>query len=110
LPRRIQGGEKTTLEEESMAKIPWNINIEPLDMGFLVTVGCKKAAIPDIDTIVNGLRDLGKDPYQAQRDWFGSPDVVASCEPIAEVHPTDLRRENDCRPEEGSDRLRMERR
>lgn len=48
----------------------FNINIEPLNFGFLVTVGCQRFAIETKETLVKDIAAYLADPRGVYEAWF----------------------------------------
>ena len=46
------------------------INIEPLDFGYVVTVGCQKFAVENSGKLVDSLREYLRDPNRVEKEWF----------------------------------------
>jgi len=46
------------------------INIEQLDLGYIVTVGCQKFAIESSDKLVDALSKYLKDPSKVEKEWY----------------------------------------
>lgn len=66
-PRPIQD-----LEEAPMSsKKARDINIQPMDFGFLVRVGCQSFAIESVDKLISNLNEYLKDPQKVEKSWFG---------------------------------------
>ena len=59
--------ERPIAENSNQSK---RINIEPLNYGYIVTVGCQKFAIESSEKLVLNLAEYLKDPNGVERKWF----------------------------------------
>lgn len=46
------------------------INIQPMDFGFIVRIGCQSFAIESIDKLISNLNEYLKDPQKIEKAWF----------------------------------------
>jgi len=46
------------------------VNIKPLDSGYLVKVGCQSVAVETTETLVKALSDYLNNPDSFERAWF----------------------------------------
>lgn len=51
-------------------KVKHQIQIEPLDYGFIVKVGCQTLAVESSERLLKGLTKYYANPNKAQKDWF----------------------------------------
>ena len=49
---------------------PREINIQSLDYGYIVNVGCQSYAIEGIEKLITNLEAYLKDPNMVERKWF----------------------------------------
>lgn len=62
-----------TVEEEAVCREkPYPINIDPLNYGYVVRVGCQSFAIEDSTTLVKYLAAYLADPEKCQSNWMKS--------------------------------------
>ena len=50
--------------------IPRNVNIRPLNYGFVVTVGCQEFAVEDSEKIFKMLRKYFENPDEMEKKWM----------------------------------------
>ena len=59
------------LEEEPMYPVKAReINIQPMDFGYVVRIGCQSFAIESIDKLITNLNEYLKDPNKTEKSWF----------------------------------------
>jgi hypothetical protein len=46
------------------------VNIKPLDSGYLVKVGCQSVAVETTETLIKALGDYLNNPESFERAWF----------------------------------------
>ena len=46
------------------------VNIKPLDSGYLVKVGCQSIAVESTETLIKALNDYLTNPDNFERAWF----------------------------------------
>ena len=46
------------------------VNIKPLDSGYLVKVGCQTVAVESTETLIKALNDYLTNPDNFERAWF----------------------------------------
>lgn len=46
------------------------INIEPLNYGFIVRVGCQSFAVEQADTVADKLKEYLNDPQATEKKWY----------------------------------------
>ena len=47
-----------------------NINIIPLNHGYMVEVGCQRFAIESVDKMLKYVGEYLRDPQAVEKDWF----------------------------------------
>jgi hypothetical protein len=68
-PKCSNGGE-VMVEAESRTNKARFIEIESLDFGYVVRVGCQKFAVESIDKLTDSLKEYLQDPNSVERKWF----------------------------------------
>ena len=53
--------------EQNRAK---EINIQPLNFGYIIRVGCQSFAIESADKLISSLNEYLKDPQKIEKSWF----------------------------------------
>lgn len=46
------------------------INIQPMDFGYVVRIGCQSFAIESVDKLISNLNEYLKDPNGIEKSWF----------------------------------------
>ena len=54
----------------------YEINIEPLDLGYKVKVGCKSFAITSTETLINMLTKYLNNPGQTQKEFHNKTLII----------------------------------
>ena len=66
--------EPETRDGEPQPESPSNylreVNIKPLDSGYLVKVGCQSVAVETTETLLKALSDYLNNPDSFERTWF----------------------------------------
>ena len=47
-----------------------SINIEQMDYGYIVRVGCQTFAVETIEKVINNLVDYLQDPGKTEQEWY----------------------------------------
>lgn len=53
-------------------KKAYSINIEQLDFGYIVRVGCQTFAVESIEKVVANLEAYLKDPKDIEKQWYSN--------------------------------------
>lgn len=66
-------GSGVNLEDSGVPlNIKRNINIEQLDFGFVVKIGCHSFAISKSEDVIAGLSEYLADPNGTEKKWFAN--------------------------------------
>jgi len=58
-------------QEEVACQVPYrNITIDPLNVGFILRVGCQSIAVENKDDLVKYLNKYFENPVQAEKDYY----------------------------------------
>lgn len=51
------------------------INIEQLDYGYIIRVGCQRFAVETHEKVINALNEYMTNPDETQRKWFSGEKI-----------------------------------
>jgi hypothetical protein len=71
---RDEMGEDRGPEEVNSSNI-YEVKIEPLSSGFLVTVGCQRVAVESPETLLKALKAYYENPSEFQRNWYKNKNI-----------------------------------
>jgi hypothetical protein len=57
--------------EQPMAETPKRaIEINSLDYGFVVRIGCQSAAVESVDKVIEKVSQYLRNPIQTEKEWY----------------------------------------
>lgn len=66
----VQGDYGGEVQPESPSNNLREVNIKPLDSGYLVKVGCQSVAVETTETLLKALGDYLNNPDSFERAWY----------------------------------------
>ena len=67
---RIRGSNDPRTIPDPTPRLPRNINIRPLNYGFVVTVGCQEFAVEDSKKMLELIGKYYENPYEMEEKWM----------------------------------------
>ena len=67
---RIRGSNDPRTIPDPTPRLPRNINIRPLNYGFIVTVGCQEFAVEDHKKMLETIGKYLANPLEMEKKWM----------------------------------------